>query len=234
MTTKTILGVKIDDLSLSQAIDLVSSWPKAKHYIVTPNPEFIMSAQKDPEFKEILNKADLSIPDGVGLKLGGVQNTIAGVDFLEALCSLAATNGWGVGFFGGREGVAKTAADNLKIKFPSLKVTFVQEGGEILSSGVTTFEVSKLPESDIVFVGLGHIKQEKWIVAHLNQIHATIFMGVGGSFDYLSGKVPRAPLILRQLGLEWLFRLIIQPWRIKRQLALLEYTYKVLLSRFGF
>lgn len=233
--TKIILGVKVDDLSMEEALEQASNWleTKYKYYIVTPNPEFIISAQKDTDFKQILNKANLNLPDGIGLKLGGVRNIIAGVDFVEALCGQAATKGWRVGFFGGRDGVAKIAADNLKERFPNLQIAFVQEGGEILSSGVTAFEVSKLPESDIVFVGLGHVKQEKWIVAHMDQIHARIFMGVGGSFDYLSGKIPRAPIFLRKIGLEWLFRLIIQPWRIRRQMALLIYIYKVFLSRFG-
>lgn len=227
---KYILGVKIDDLSFNEIISLVSSWmcDTKKRMIVTPNPEFVMVAQKDSDFKEVLNRADLNIPDGHGLRLAGIDNTVTGVDLMTALCQKAALEHWRVGFFGGRDGSGKLAAESLQKKFPGLRVSFIEEGGEVLISGASTFEVSLLPESDIVFVALGQVKQERWIIEHMNKIHAKIFMGVGGAFDYLSGHVPRAPKLIRSLGLEWLFRLIIQPWRLKRQLVLIEFVWKVL------
>ena len=105
---REILGVKIDDLNMEEALGMVEGWlgKSEKHYIVTPNPEMLVEAQKNPEFKEILNKADLAIPDGAGLKLAGINNRVAGVDFMEQLVNLAAEKDWTVGFLGGQEGVA--------------------------------------------------------------------------------------------------------------------------------
>lgn len=211
---RRVLGVKIDDVNLDQAIKIVQGWLEkpGKHYIVTINPEFLMTAQQDNIFKEILSKADLGIPDGVGLKLSGdiVCNT-PGIDLMESLVKIASEKGYTIGLLGGRGGVAEKTADCLKKKYPKLKVSF------------TSGEPGKIPDTDLLFVAFGHPKQEYWIVDNLGNIPVKVAMGVGGAFDFLSGKVPRAPKWLRGLGLEWLFRLIIQPWRIKRQLALLKF-----------
>lgn len=215
-----VLGVKIDDISMAEALELVERWVwnPGKHYIVTPNPEFLVAAQKDPVFKKILNDADLSIPDGVGLKLSGkIKNIFSGTDFMEELIRIAAEKGFVVGFLGGKEGVAEKCAERLKKKYPKLKASFASFDTESL-----------IPSLDLLFVALGHIKQEKWIAANLDKIPVHASMGVGGAFDYLSGRVPRAPKWLRGLGLEWLFRLVIQPWRIKRQLALGQYILYLL------
>ena len=222
----TILGVKIDDINMSEALEIVRGWMKSdkKHYIVTPNPEFIMSAQRDLEFREILNKADLKLPDGVGLKLAGVKNIIPGVDFMEKLCLEASVKGWKVGFFGGRDSVAQKSAEILKQKYPGLNVVFVDES----SPAPYMVQDRNDREVDILFVGLGHGKQERWIVRNMDKVNSKVFMGVGGSFDYISGKIPRAPVFIRELGFEWLFRLVIQPWRIKRQVALLKFAWCLL------
>lgn len=203
---KYVLGVKIDDITMEEALKTVEGWLKRedKHYIVTTNPEFIVTAQKDRNFKKILNNADLSIPDGKGLKItGDIECSIPGVDFMEALVKMATVGGFTVGFLGGGPGVAELCAERLKKKYPKLKVGF--------------------GKTDILFVAFGHPKQEKWIYQNLPKIPVKLAMGVGGAFDYLSGKVPRAPIWIRNLRLEWLFRLILQPWRIKRQIALIKY-----------
>ncbi|MDO8576736.1 MAG: WecB/TagA/CpsF family glycosyltransferase [Candidatus Daviesbacteria bacterium] len=251
-----ILGVKIDDLNVAEALLVVEKWiwNPGKHYIVTPNPEFLVAAQKDPVFKKILNDADLSIPDGRGLKLSGrIKNTFPGTDFMESLVILASEKGFVVGFLGGGDGVAKKTAECLKKKYSGLKVAFAENGGVVNDDGnvVARRVYPELVEGrqstegdpssafgglrmtggvDILFVAFGHIKQEKWIAANLKNIPVKIAMGVGGAFDYLSGSVPRAPKWIRGLGFEWLFRFFIQPWRIKRQLALLKYLWLLLLS----
>lgn len=212
-----VLGVKIDDVNMDGALGIVEKWiwNPGRHYVVTPNPEFVVAAQKDPIFRKILNDADLAIPDGMGLKLSGkIKNTFSGTDFMEKLVNLAAEKGFTAGFLGGREGIAEKCAECLLRKYPKLKISFAS--GDIQA---------KIPPSDILFVALGHIKQEKWIANNLDKISVHVAMGVGGAFDYLGGFVPRAPIWMRNLGLEWLFRLIIQPWRIKRQLALLKYLW---------
>ncbi len=212
---KYILGVKIDDVTMDEAVEIVHTWLQKsdKHYIVTPNPEFLMTAQKDLEFKRILNDADLSIPDGTGLKLSGqVKNTFPGVDLMEKLVGKSVDWAVTIGFLGGRNGVAEKASERLQKKYPGIKIISVD------SEKVEG-------ECDILFVAFGHPKQEKWIYQNLPNLPVKVAMGVGGAFDYMAGHIPRAPKWLRKLGLEWLFRLAIQPWRIKRQLRLLRYLW---------
>lgn len=211
---KYILGVGIDDINIDQVVRKVEGWLKkgGKHYIVTPNPEFLVTAQSDPEFKKILNNADLAIPDGRGLKLAGdILNHSPGIDVMEELVKRSSDWAVAVGFLGGRGNVAEKTAERLKKKYPALKVKFISE------------EPDDIPKLDILFVAFGHPKQEKWISKNLPKLPVKVAMGVGGSFDYLSGKVPRAPLWIRNIGMEWLFRLILEPWRIKRQLSLIKY-----------
>lgn len=212
---KQVLGVKVDDVNMDQALETVHGWlsKEDKKYIVTPNPEIIVAAQKDSRYRQILNDADLSIPDGVGLKLSGkVKNHITGVDFMEKIISHSIDWGSTVGLLGGRGEVAKKTSERLKKKYPKLKVSFVCE------------EPRKIPATDILFVAFGPPKQEKWIAKNLAGLDVKVAMGVGGAFDYISGVVPRAPVWIRKTGFEWLFRLIVQPWRIKRQLALIKYV----------
>lgn len=221
-----ILGVKIDDLTMTEALSVVEKWiwNPGKHYIVTPNPEMVVAAQQDLDFRRALNDADLSIPDGSGLKFSKkVRNTFSGTDFMEQLISLAAEKGFVTGFLGGKEGIAKKCAECLSKKYPGLKVAFAETGGMVDTKGQAT--PVKIPPCDLLFVAFGHLKQEKWMVANLEKIPVKVAMGVGGSFDYFSGTVLRAPKFMRNLGLEWLFRLVLQPWRIKRQLALVKYLW---------
>lgn len=227
---QNILGVKVDDVSLDEALKMVDGWlvNKDKHYIVTPNPEIVVTAQKDPELKRIINNADLGIPDGIGLKLAGdiVCNT-PGIDLMEKIIELAQDKGFTTGFLGGRDNVAKKVVECLKKKYPKLKVVFAESGGEVDNQG-KLLKYPKLLRSlncDILFVAFGPPKQEKWIAKNLDKIPVKVAMGVGGSFDIISGMVPRPPIFIRKLGFEWLFRLILQPWRIKRQLKLLKFAW---------
>lgn len=248
MSKVDILGVRIDVISMEQAIQTTLSWLKMgkKRYIVTPNPEFVMLAQSDEEFKKILNQADLAIPDGAGLKLSGkIKEIVSGVDFMDKLCEACAKEGFTVAFLGGRNGVAKKTAECLQKKYPELIVEFAEDGPELQLSAFQHVSVSvpiksgserqnryteTLAPTDILFVAFGMVKQEKWIYQNLSKLNATVAVGVGGAFDYLSGKVPRAPLFIRKTGFEWLFRLAVQPWRIKRQLKLIRFLYLILTS----
>ncbi|MDD5416229.1 MAG: WecB/TagA/CpsF family glycosyltransferase [Candidatus Daviesbacteria bacterium] len=276
-----ILGVKIDKVNLTEALVVAEKWIRnksacrtGKHYIVTPNLEFILAAQKDKEFRGILNKADLAIPDSSSLGLSDwllrksrlerlllwplfffpvkpmMQfDVVTGTDFMEALCKLSAEKGFTTGFLGGNGGVAKETAERLLRKYPNLKVSYVSSGGIIDKDGNPQEVVSSkyyvarekagkdmssrntkyiIPPTDILFVAFGHIKQEKWIAKNLDKIPVRVAMGVGGAFDYLSGRVRRAPKMVRKSGFEWLFRLVIQPWRIKRQLVLFKYLRLIL------
>lgn len=231
---KDILGVKIDDICLDDAVRTVENWlrKKGKHYIVTPNPEIVVACQKDHHLKKIINNADLAIPDGVGLRLAAdiVCNT-PGTDLMDALVKMANNRAFTTGFLGGRDGVAEKTSECLLKKYPKLKITFAESGGEVdeegnMLRGAKRREVTLA--TDILFVAFGPPKQEKWIAKNLDKIPVKVAMGVGGAFDYLSGRVPRAPILLREVGLEWLFRLAVQPWRIKRQIALIRFLILIL------
>ena len=229
---KNVLGVKIDDVNMDEAVSVVDKWlsNSEKHYIVTPNPEFLVTAKSDPEFKNILNNADLAIPDGAGLKFGGVKNTVAGTDLMENLSELASEKGYKIGLLGGRDGVAELCAKQLKNKYPKLAVKYALSGFVVpAKAGIHLNQKTWIPRTqvrddrvDLLFVAFGHPKQEYWIAQNLDKLPVKVAMGVGGAFDYISGVVPRAPIWMRNLRVEWLYRLIVQPWRLKRQTSLLK------------
>lgn len=203
---------------------------KGKLMIVTPNPEMLVYAHRHPTFKKLLNEADLALNDGVGLtiaaKMLGVRlaKRLTGTDFIDALCREASTsklftqkNPMSIGFLGGRGRVAELTAECLQQRYPQIRVIFAGEEWKQPRENI-----------DMLFVALGVPKQEKWITANLSKINVRAAVGVGGAFDYYSKNIPRAPKIMRKLGLEWLFRLIIQPWRIRRQFAIIHFLYLVL------
>lgn len=214
----SILGVKIDNLTINQTLNKIEGFliDGKQHYIITPNPEFLVRAQCDPEFKEILNQADLAVADGIGLILVSwflgqpLKERIAGVDLMEKICQQAAVKNWPVFLLGGREGVAEKAIEKLKRKYQGLKA-------EVKSEITLKARSQKQSPSGILFVALGAPSQEKWIKNNLRKMpQIKVAMGVGGSFDFISGRIKRAPKIIRQIGLEWLWRFCCQPWRVKR------------------
>lgn len=241
----TIFGIgvtnEIKKTILEQILENLEKKTK-KYYILTPNPEIIMYAVKHPSFKTILNEADIALCDGVGVALAGrilnkpFAERVTGVDFMISLCKLSDSYPITVGFLGGRGRVAQETAERLQRECPGLKVAFAEAGNpdettvELVKRKTGEFSTAIGQEKllNFLFVAYGFPKQEEWIAKHLDQLPAQYVMAVGGSFDYISGRVPRAPLFLRVLGLEWFFRLIVQPWRLKRQLALIEFVFLVI------
>lgn len=219
-----ILGVRVDNVSFEEAVNKVEEFigDKNKHYVVTPNPEIGILAQKDHKLRQILNSADLAIPDGIGLIwasriLGSrLKERVTGVDLMEKFCQVAEKKGFSVGLLGGKNGVASLCAAVLKNRFEKLKLVVFDKNQPIYK------------DVDILFVAMGAPKQEKWIGKNLPKIPVKVAMGVGGAFEMITGAQIRAPKILQNLGLEWLWRLITQPWRVKRQLALLVFVYFVI------
>lgn len=280
MKKKNILGVGITDATQKEILEYivknVENFQK-KFYVVTPNPEFLVIANKNSTFKDILNKADLASVDGAGLMIAGkvlgrpLQGRFTGVDLVKSLCEAVAEKPITVGFLGGRDNVAEKTAECLLKKYPKLKVVFVgsewpnDDSGRLphvaddaqqASLGTISDSASlseRLPHSkrgsafsssasgqapslntkymihntDILFVAFGAPKQEFWINENLDKIPVKVAIGVGGAFDYISGKTPRAPGFVKNIGLEWLFRLVVQPWRIKRQFALIKFIWLV-------
>lgn len=229
LVKKEILEIGITDASKEEILEYILDSLKnssKKYYIVTPNPEMIVFAQSHKEVASFLNGAELALCDGVGLlwaaHLLGIPlaERFTGVQLMEKLCEKANNQLITIGFFGGKPGVAELAAECLKQKYPNMKV--VSASSEWNNPQRHTTPI------DILFVALGFPKQEQWMTEHLSKENIRVMVGVGGAFDYLSGKVPRAPEWLQSVGLEWLFRLSVQPWRWKRQLALPKFVWLVL------
>lgn len=230
-TTKiSVFGVDVDDISLDEAakmiVNLAGSGQREK-YVVTVNAEFVMKAKKDHKFAKILANADIAVADGwwvafSKLIMGGhAQGRITGVDLIETVCKLSGNKPIGVGFFGGFGGVAAEVAKRQKLASPSLKVVYYGPGDDTTSSNLRL----KVPKSlsrriDILFVALGMGKQEFWIEKWAKKLDVGVFIGVGGAFDYIAGVKKRAPKFLQENGLEWLWRLILEPKRLWRQRTL--------------
>ncbi len=230
---KFLLGVGLSDLTQKQVLEYIVQKvrkSREKFYIVTPNPEFLVLANDDSEYKKVLNSADLALADGVGIIWAskilkkGISHRITGIELIENLCKRA--NDWPVtvSFLGGKPKIAERAAECLQKRHSSLKVSFA-------GSEISNFD--KFPPSDILFVAFGAPKQEFWIANNLNKLPIKVAIGVGGAFDFISGNVPRAPKWVRDAGFEWLFRLIIQPWRAKRQLSLIKFIILVIKEKLG-
>ncbi len=227
-----LLGVGFSNASEQEVLEFIYTGlqnSSKKYYIVTPNPELLVIAQKDSNYKTTLNNAKLALADGIGIlwaaRLMGkpLKQRITGADLTESLCNHVSKQPITVSFLGGGPNIAELTAECLQKKYPGLKVSwFSQEYDKSL----------KDKETDILFVAFGSPKQEIWIADNLNDLNAKVVMGVGGAFDFITGKVPRAPKFLRNLGLEWLFRLIMQPWRIKRQVSLIRFVFLVIKEKF--
>ena len=241
MNKLNILGVKVDPITYQEALEQAKKMIDSgkKHYVVTPNPEMIVAAQNDSEFKEILNNADLSIADGVGLiKLARMSGKhfpqrISGVDFVQGLAGMAEEFGFSMFFLGGKAGVAKNAGDNLKKLFPKLKIVGSYSGNAQKDGDNDTIVTLKKEEIDILVVAFGHVKQEKWIKRNLPNLDVKLAIGVGGALDYISGSKRRAPIFIQKANLEWLYRLVSEPWRVKRQLSLPKFVYLMLKEKYN-
>ncbi len=226
-----ILGTAITTAPKDQILEYIFnmlSKRDEKFYIVTPNPEILVKASASKDFQKILNGAAVSLPDGVGVLMAGrmlkkqIKTRITGVDFMLELCNEASKRGLSIGLLGGKGGVAERTAECLIKKYPGLRIVLTAE----------EFPIGFTPHLDILFVAYGFPKQEEWIAKNLPNVKVTCAMGVGGAFDYISGKIPRAPKILRDMGAEWAYRLVRQPWRAKRQMALPVFVGKVLKEKF--
>ncbi len=237
-----ILGVPVDMVDKQQAFSIFKEiFPQAGcSMIVTPNSEIIQNASKDESLKSLIAGADLIIPDGIGLvyasKIIGcpLSERVTGVDFLESIIAYLAKTGESIFLFGSKPGVAEKAADKMKEKYPGLVVAGTRNG--YFQPEEETEIVSEIEESgaDFLCVALGAPKQERFIADHRAEFtHVRGAIGVGGSLDVWAGEVKRAPEFYQKHGLEWLYRLIQQPARFKRMLALPAFMLRVIFSRDG-
>lgn len=234
-----ILDLPVHPITYPLLLDQIGRWVAARdraHHICTINPEFVMTAQSDAIFKAILRRSDLNVPDGVGLlwaakRLGRpLPARVTGSDGVPIIAERAAREGWRLFFLGAAEGVAQAAADILKARYPGLQMAGVYSGSPRPEDEDAIVERVNASGADILFAAYGAPGQDKWIARNLPRLRVSMAMGVGGSFDFIAGIVPRAPGWMQRAGLEWLFRLIRQPWRAKRMLRLPLFVLAVLRS----
>lgn len=241
-----LANILIDNITLKESLKKLEEFIASNkpHLIVTPNPEIIVRAQDDPELKQIINNADLRLPDGISMvvvsKILGkpLKERVTGIDFLLASCKLAAEKGWKIFLLGSAPGIAEKAGQNLIAKFPGLKIVGTHHGYFSDDSEIIT----KLKEAkpDIVFVGLGAGRQEKWLAKNIKGlacgelcragIGTRVGVGIGGSLDVIAGIKKRAPKWIQALYIEWLYRLFTEPQRWKRQLALPKFLWLTLIK----
>lgn len=249
MKRYSLLSVGVDSVSKDEFLSLQEQWLSSSgrgRQIVTVNPEFIMEAQRNSRFRAVLNGADCNLADGVGLEYAArllfgrqVFYRMTGVSATLLLCELAAKTGKRVYCAGSAEGVAQKVARELCKRFPSLIVAGAETGIPLKGTRTPTEYIDALiericqAEPDILFLALGAPKQELWIADNLSRMPSLkLAMGVGGTFDYLSGMVPYAPTWVRSFGLEWLYRLIREPRRIHRIItATIRFPLAVLRSK---
>lgn len=249
-----ILGIPVykngRENALLQCIAWLTATKRKFHHIATVNPEFVMRAKKDDAFLGILRQTDINMPDGIGLLFAswflyggkGTLSRITGVELTWKLAEMCAMNGRSMYLIGAEKGIAEKAANALRKKFSELKIVGAEEG-------IKKSEFHKLKEveedkqlceriresrPDVLLVAFGAPKQELWITSHKNDFPSIrIAVGIGGTFDYISGIIAYAPALIRAAGLEWLYRLIIQPLRIKRIFtAVIEFSFAILNEKF--
>ena len=222
-------GTKSEVLSIIKDVLAIK---KANFWIATVNPEFVMKACEDRDFMQVLRATNLNIVDGKGLawaikkKTGKRVEVVAGSDLIDDLCKMSALNNWNMYFLGGFNDRARRTADYFKAKYKTKVAGFY--AGESVGEDEKILENLAKKRIDVLFVAYGMKKQEEWIYRNISKLNVGLVVGVGRSFDYYSGDLKRAPIIWRNLGLEWLYSLIKQPQRIKRQLVLPKFVLKVL------
>jgi N-acetylglucosaminyldiphosphoundecaprenol N-acetyl-beta-D-mannosaminyltransferase len=235
-------GVLVDDCPLEEAVARCAAWLRGGapgvRQVVTVNPEFVMAARRDAEFRAVINGSDLAAPDGAGIigaaRLLGrpMRGRTTGVALVDRLAALAAAEGYRLFLLGAAPGVAEEAAGVLQGRHAGLQIAGTYPGSPAPAEQAAIAERITAAGADILLVAFGAPRQDLWIARNAARLPTVrLALGVGGVYDYLSGRVPLAPPLWRQAGLEWLYRLIRQPWRWRRQLALPRFVLLVLVQR---
>jgi N-acetylglucosaminyldiphosphoundecaprenol N-acetyl-beta-D-mannosaminyltransferase len=221
-----ILGLLVDELTLDEAVAQIEGWINQRRKdpmaparrVVTVNPEYVMAARRDQELRQIVNSADMVTPDGIGLILAGLvlrrpfRGRVTGVALSHALVQRSAQTGTRLFLLGAG---------------PGISIVGVFDGKAGPEGDAESLARIQEARPDLVLVAYGMVKQDRWVLRNIEQSGATVAIGVGGVLDYVSGHVSLAPPLFRRLGLEWLYRLYKEPWRWRRQVALLDFIRAV-------
>ena len=230
-----ILGVGIDCIDSEEALTQIENFiaDGNPHQVVTANAEIIYQANRNEKMRNVINQAQMVTADGSGVvwaskQLGRpLRQRVTGIDLVNSICEQSARKGWKLYILGSAPGVAATAAVNIRQKFPGCNIVGTHHGYfNAKEEKQIVAELLQL-QPDVLFVALGAPKQEYWIAEHMAQLQIPVSMGIGGSMDVWSGNVKRAPRWMQKMSLEWLYRLLIQPTRFKRVLALPKFMLAV-------
>ena len=223
---KEVLGIAFDDLTRAEAAKAGAALLEEDkfHYVVTPNPEFILAAEKDEEFRTVLNGADLVLPDGIGVvysaKIQGtpLKERVPGIEFAADMLEALNNRGGRLYLLGSKPGVAEEAGRRIVERFPGITLCGTQDGYFKDEEAALLKVAAARP--DLLFVCLGAPKQEKWMARWGRHTGARLAIGLGGALDVFAGRVDRAPELWRRLGMEWAYRLAKEPQRAGRMAKL--------------
>ncbi|WP_425061004.1 N-acetylglucosaminyldiphosphoundecaprenol N-acetyl-beta-D-mannosaminyltransferase [Sporomusa carbonis] len=238
-TRATVLNIMIDTVTMSEAVAKIEQYiaEKTPHLIATANAEMVMMAQEDQELAAILRQCALVVPDGAGVVWAArhqgytMPERVTGYDLAQNLLAKAVAKGYRVFMFGGQPDIVEKAKNIALKQYPGLNVAGTRHGFFSAQDEPAIIESIQSAKPDILLVALGVPKQEKWLAKHLEKLNVPVCMGVGGTFDVMAGAVKRAPLWMQRINLEWLFRLICQPQRIIRMMALPRFAIKIMLGK---
>jgi len=237
--TVDILGIPIDSITMSEAVERAGAFltEDGVHAIFTPNSEILMSAQRDPELRNILINADMLVADGAGVVLASrilrrsVPEKVSGVDLVYRIFKAYEKNHLRCFLLGSKPGVAEEAAVRIITDFPGIIIAGCHDGYFTEDQNEEIINTINASKADILLVALGAPKQEKWIALNKDKLNVKICIGVGGTLDVLSGRVKLAPDFFRRNGLEWLYRLYKEPRRAKRMMDLPRFMLRVIWTR---
>lgn len=240
-----VLGVRVDRVSQAQALGRMMEMVALRRasgdqlpcqQLITVNPEFVMAAQRDANFRAAINAAALVVADGVGVVWAtrylraATPERITGVDTLVALAHRCAQTGYRLYLLGAAPGVAEEAAQRLQALAPGLQIAGTYAGTPAPAEEEAIIERVRAARADVLCVAYGAPAQDLWIYRNLSRLPVALAVGVGGAYDFISGRQRRAPRLMQRLGLEWLYRLYREPWRWRRMLALPRFALRVMLK----
>ncbi len=235
---QSILGVKVHAVDMQAVMAQIEGFILSgkPHIVVTEDASGVVLAQSDHELRSIINSADLVTPDSTGIlwahsKFGQpLPERVSGVDIVDRLCARSATAGYRVFLLGSEPGVADDAATELQRRYPGLEIAGTHHGYFGASEDDAVAQIVKAAHPDVLFVAFGIPRQEKWIYSRMNELQVPVSMGVGGTFDVLSGRVKRAPKWMQRRGLEWIYRLASNPKKYRKCMTLPIFVLMVLRS----
>ena len=243
ITRPRLWGVTFDNVSMNYAVSkarglILNPERKSANLIVTLNAIGMETVIDDPEFAECVRNASMTLADGSGLCLGmkilgmPVQERVAGIDFAEQLCKAASAEGWPVFFVGAVGDTSRRCAEALREKFPGLIVAGARDGYFDVRDTLIP-EVIARSGAKIILVAMGQPRQEKWLMLHRERLGNILAVGVGGAFDVFAGHLERAPKWMQKIGLEWLYRMIQEPSRWRKNLRLITFMLRIFATKLG-